>query len=282
MGSFGSMSCLFMVWTHIRGRFVDDRTRTRGVLTLLTWWVSLGVAVVAFTRLGADALAPPVTDPAGWGGWAADRDAVVATAAVLRLAVLAMAWYLLCVTTLGAMARVVRWTRLVRVADALSVAVVRRVLRASLGAGLATTVVVSSTGVAAPVRPGPPMAVTAGHALSRPPAVQPVDVDPAPDPGTPADLVPPGVRPLPTTTSPSRAPFDPATVVVEVGDHLWGIAERHVGDHAPRPTTADVTTYWRRLVDANRDRLVDPDDPDLILPGQRFVLPSRIDPEVSG
>jgi nucleoid-associated protein YgaU len=31
--------------------------------------------------------------------------------------------------------------------------------------------------------------------------------------------------------------------------------------------------YWAQLVDANRDRLVDPDDPDLLLPGQVLVLP---------
>ena len=35
-----------------------------------------------------------------------------------------------------------------------------------------------------------------------------------------------------------------------------------------------MAAYWRRLIEANRGRLVDPDDPDLVLPGQRFVLPA--------
>jgi nucleoid-associated protein YgaU len=34
-----------------------------------------------------------------------------------------------------------------------------------------------------------------------------------------------------------------------------------------------VGRYWRRLIDANRDRLVDPGNPDLLLPGQELVLP---------
>ena len=63
-------------------------------------------------------------------------------------------------------------------------------------------------------------------------------------------------------------------VTVAEGDHLWAIAERHVRQHAGDADDAEVAAYWRRLIEANRGRLVDPDDPDLVLPGQRFVLPS--------
>jgi nucleoid-associated protein YgaU len=52
---------------------------------------------------------------------------------------------------------------------------------------------------------------------------------------------------------------------VQPGDHLWNIAERT----AP----ADVATYWRRLVELNRPRLADPDNPDLLFPGDVVVLP---------
>jgi nucleoid-associated protein YgaU len=34
-----------------------------------------------------------------------------------------------------------------------------------------------------------------------------------------------------------------------------------------------VAPYWRAVIDANRDRLAVPGDPDLILPGQVIVLP---------
>jgi nucleoid-associated protein YgaU len=56
--------------------------------------------------------------------------------------------------------------------------------------------------------------------------------------------------------------------VVAPGESFWSIAEEVVGD-AP---AGDVETYWRSLIEANRDRLVSP-SPDLIRPGQVFVLP---------
>jgi len=39
------------------------------------------------------------------------------------------------------------------------------------------------------------------------------------------------------------------------------------------PTDAEVEPYWRRLIDLNRSRLVDPGNPDLIFPTQVFDLP---------
>lgn len=309
--------------------------RTRDVLPLAAWLLSLGVAIVLFGAMGDGPLAaPPMTDPGAWGDWLDDRDGIVATMALLRLLVLAMAWYLVGVTTVGAVARVARWTRLVRVADALSVPLVRRVLQASLGVGLASAVVVSS-GVPVPQQPaGPTAARPAAQSVEQPdaPTMRPVDtadpglaldapgmrpvpvdvptmrtvgaadVDPSPGP-TMTPLVaddapaPPGMRPLPpaapsatpdpappsppATEAPdasvgARAPdTDASTVTSEAGDHLWSIAERHLADVLGGPVDdATVTDYWRRLVDANRDRLVDAGNPDLIYPGQQFVLPT--------
>ena len=40
------------------------------------------------------------------------------------------------------------------------------------------------------------------------------------------------------------------------------------------PTDAEVVPYWRELIAANRDRLRDRDNPDLVFPGQVFVLPA--------
>lgn len=301
---------------------MDDRTRE--VLPLVAWLGSLVVAIALFTAMGGGQLAaPPVTDPGAWGDWLGDRDGVVATMAILRLLVLAMAWYLVGVTTIGAVARVARWARLVRVADALSVPVVRRVLQASLGVGLASAVVVSSSGVPVPGPAGPtgsrPVAQTAVEGDDAPtmraldddvapdaldaPHMRPVAVDdvapaPSPDPVmTPLATIddappPPGMRPLPaeapaptavddatpeaaTVTETETAVDDAATVTVEAGDHLWSIAERHLmALHGGAVGDDVVTDYWHRLVDANRDRLADPANPDLIYPGQQFVLPA--------
>ena len=301
--SFGSMSCTSMHHhaqsSTTRGDEVEERTATAA--PLVAWLVSLVVAIVAFSAMGGGQLAaPPLSHPGAWSDWAADRDAIVATVAVLRLLVLAMAWYLVGVTTVGAVARIARWTRLVRLADALSLPVVRRVLQTSLGVGLATTVAMSSTGVVPPrADGGPTLAAAAGQSIEDGPAMRPLApaVDPAPSPtmtpleqeassGAPA---PPGMRPLPATSAPSDP--DPAPrpahagpagrqadevdlVTVVEGDHLWAIAERHLRDHRGHPVDdAEVAAYWVRLVEANRGRLVDPEDPDLVLPGQRFVLP---------
>lgn len=63
-------------------------------------------------------------------------------------------------------------------------------------------------------------------------------------------------------------------VVVRPGDHLWSLAAGMLERHLGRPASdAEVTPYWRLVVDSNADRLVAPGDPDLILPGQVLVLP---------
>ena len=69
---------------------------------------------------------------------------------------------------------------------------------------------------------------------------------------------------------------DPESVdewVIEPGDHLWQVAEETVTELWGSADPADVTSYWLTLIETNRSRLVDPDNPDLVYPGQRFVLP---------
>jgi len=63
-------------------------------------------------------------------------------------------------------------------------------------------------------------------------------------------------------------------VVVASGDSFWSIAEQRVAsEHGRAPTTAEVATYWSRLVRANRSNLVHSGNPDLIYAGQNFSLP---------
>lgn len=68
--------------------------------------------------------------------------------------------------------------------------------------------------------------------------------------------------------------------VVQPGEHFWSIAEQVVEQRgadanadAESDVDVDVESYWGALVAANRDRLVDPDDTDLLHPGQVLVLP---------
>jgi hypothetical protein len=71
---------------------------------------------------------------------------------------------------------------------------------------------------------------------------------------------------------PGSAPGD--LHVVQAGESLWSIAHDVVARSLPRaPTDSDVAVYWRTLVDAHRPFLVNPEDPDLIFPGEVVRLP---------
>ena len=63
--------------------------------------------------------------------------------------------------------------------------------------------------------------------------------------------------------------------VVEAGDSFWGVAVETLRDRAGGgvPDEASVERYWRSLVAANRERMADPANPDLLIPGQELVLP---------
>jgi hypothetical protein len=66
------------------------------------------------------------------------------------------------------------------------------------------------------------------------------------------------------------------TWTIAPGDHLWGVAEVLLALHGgTAPDDAAVDAYVQALVAANHDVLVDPADPDLVLPGQVLVLPPR-------
>ncbi len=72
----------------------------------------------------------------------------------------------------------------------------------------------------------------------------------------------------PATPAPRAAVVShPRQVVVRPGDSLWSIAADLLG---PGAGDTEVTAAWHRLHDANRSRV---GDPDLILPGQRLLVP---------
>ncbi len=62
------------------------------------------------------------------------------------------------------------------------------------------------------------------------------------------------------------------TWTVQPGDHLWHIATETLRDsETDQPDPAEVGRYWLKLIDENRSLF---DDPDLIHPGTRIILPS--------
>jgi hypothetical protein len=284
-------------------------------LPLIAWLGGLIVGTALFHALGSGPLAAPPLDPAGWSAWLAERDALIAAVAVLRLVVLALSWYLVGATTIGIAARLARAARLVRVADTLTVPFVRRLLQATLGLSLATSMVVSampSGSLQVPVEessvslsampPGSSDALPSRVAASEA-ELRAVTADQ--EEGVTLERLPPSGRPLPlelverareraraadgavsaeaegeAESVPDLARDADGSIdrgvdeyVVTPGDSLWSIAEATLVADEREPDDEAVATYWRAVVEANRDALTDPENPDLIFPGQVVRLP---------
>jgi hypothetical protein len=135
-----------------------------------------------------------------------------------------------------------------------------------------------------------PIQPLAAHAAESAPVIVADDADP---PATRAPRLAP-VRPAaPAPTAPEPATTDPLAVepepvgperpaqrpalrdvTVGPGDSFWSVAERLTSDRLGRPAAdSEVLEPWLALIEANRDRLTDPDDPDLLFPGQVLRRP---------
>lgn len=251
----------------------------RQVAGLVVWLVGLTAALTALLTVGAERPgAPPLAHPSEWSASAAQREPLDVVAAAARIVAVAALAYLLLVTlaqiatgVVGARApRQRRWLARItpRFVGALSAAALAAASPAGAdeaadGAVASRDPQSQSAAGALMTRPGmgaTMQLVTPGEETSLPWAD-----DPAPAP--PEELLPPVADPEVTATH--RGEW-----VVRPGDHLWGIAEEVLAErHGSAPSDAEVHRLWVRLIDANRDRLVDPQDPDLILPGQRLALP---------
>jgi len=79
---------------------------------------------------------------------------------------------------------------------------------------------------------------------------------------------------LPADAAVVAEPEAAVEVVVESGDNLWDLSEERLSSDLERdPSDIEVVPYWRDVIDANEDRLVERGNPSLILPGQVLVLP---------
>ncbi len=224
-------------------------------------------------RLGDGTLAAP-------GAWSPDAlarwyDAVGPALAVMvgvRLAALAAVTWLALAASLQLLVALHPGERLQRLADAAAPALLRRALRGVAGLSM-------SFGVMAP-------AAVPGTAMASEPAQEPVPggeatatmrpLDPVAPPATPAPAPPatPAPAPAPAPEAAAR-PTGQDGYRVEVGQHLWAIATETVGEALGRePSEREVRRYWVELIAANRDRLVVPDNPDLLYPDQLLRLPA--------
>lgn len=223
----------------------------RRIALLLLWITGLAVAVLVLTIAGTGGLAGPGLDPSSWPEWAREREPVDAAVAVLRSGLLLVSWYLLAMTALGVLARVTDLPRAVARLDVASGPLVRGVLSATL---VVTT-----------------LAPSAAHAKPAPPSTAVMRQLDAPTTTTTAPLLIPAPPPPPPVATPPPTQLE---WEVRPGDSFWRIARHHLTDQLQRqPTDREVAAYSRRLIAANEPRLLVRANPDLIHPGQRFVLP---------
>lgn len=77
--------------------------------------------------------------------------------------------------------------------------------------------------------------------------------------------------PAPSAGAPSGGSTE---MIVERGDNMWSLAEKHLAAARQRPvSSAEVAPYWLRFVETNRHRFAHADNPSLIYPDQTFLLP---------
>jgi nucleoid-associated protein YgaU len=227
-------------------------TSTRARLVIV-----LGGATVAGAALWTAGAGRAVGGPseASWDGaqvWYAHAGVGAAAVAGLRLVGLLAAGWLGVAAVAQLVASVSSGAAVRHVADVVSPRVVRRVAQ-----GMASLSV--AVALAGPPAPPDPVGTAVMERIDVPPTTTTT--------ATAGPAVPPPVT-EPEVRAPARE--EPTQVVVAPGDSFWSLAEAAVAAH-PRPPA--VGDYWRRFVDANRDRLVDPANPDLLYPGQTLTLP---------
>ncbi|MEX2549504.1 MAG: LysM peptidoglycan-binding domain-containing protein [Nitriliruptoraceae bacterium] len=261
----------------------------RGIL--VAWCAMLVVVTFGLHALGEGVLAAPPLEPLRWAGWMAERDPLIATFAALRVAVLAMCWYLVAVTGIGVLMRWFRVERVVAVLDRVTVPVVRRLVQQAAGVSMATVMAMAPTSALATAPPTAAGSPGASAWTEIPIALDPALGTAAPDappageePVLPWEVAAAGWRGAIADEDASSASASPlrateAIHLVRPGDSLWRIAREHLAVALGRvPSDSEVVPLWQRLIDVNRDRLVDPHDPDLILPGQELLVPSAVAP----
>lgn len=247
-------------------RLAPTRAAILSGLWATTGWLLLGA--------GDGELAVPLGSLQDLRIWLDGVDPAVLAAALLRLLALGLCSYLLLATSLALLISLAGWRQGAAAACRLLPRALRNAVAGGAGLGLTGTLLAPSLagataaeGVPDPARVAVMVKLAEGDATSPSPApTQPSAA--APKPSSPSGAYPPG-RAQPPPTS--------GTHVVQAGESFWSIAREQlraaVDPATADPGTTQIARYWHQLVEVNRERLVDRDDPDLLLPGQELWLP---------
>lgn len=215
--------------------------------------IALGLVVRYLWWVGKPLGTPPVASWVGAERWYERVGPATAAIATMRVMALALALWWLAAAALQLLATVIRAPSARLVADLITPRSLQRLVHGLAGLSLSAGLAVPAPGAGIL---GPPPG--AGTATMR---VVPDDAPPAAAPATPVPV------PVPAAA--------PEVVVVAAGDSLWSIAEETLIDAGRSPVDEHaVASYWRRVIDHNRGMLTDPNNPDLIYPGQVVALPA--------
>jgi hypothetical protein len=242
----------------VSGLASDARARcTRLVVTLVViggvWMLARLGGVIGISAGSAVDLGRSVeqTDPA------------LVAAALLRLVGLAAGVYLGGVLAVATLAGLVRWHPLARMSVRLTPAALRRWVLGGASIGLAGGVIATPTPVSAtPVERVAASEDAPGDLVESTAVMVKLDEDDSSRPLAVAAATP--------VAAPAAA-ADGDTWLVMPGESFWSIAEEILADTGA--STRELTAFWQRLIDANRDRLAHPDNPDLLFTGQELIVP---------
>jgi hypothetical protein len=206
------------------------------------WFAGLGLALAALVGLAQNTTVDS-TNPEG------------IAIAVLWLLSIALLGYLIVISTLALLARVLRSATVFRASVAITPASWTSLNRWIAGPVIAATLAIP-TAASASAGPDQTEVPVLRHIIDEP---QTSTTTTAPQPQT--------QTPTPTTSA-------AADWTIEAGENLWTIAEAHLSNELSRsPTEAELTKYWRALVNVNADILANPSNPDLVYAGQVLELP---------
>jgi nucleoid-associated protein YgaU len=258
---------------------------------LLAWSAALVLGLRALHALGAGTLSMPVTSAEDLAAWLDHAPPELMALAIVRLVALATGWYLAVCTLALALTRPFGRTRLVAAAARATPAIVRRVATGSGSLGLAAgtllgalpsataTTTLAPTPAAASLLepaqdPGPATATMTRGPHDTPAAV--MTRLPAEDASRAARAAPAGPAAPAPEPGPGTSAVPTVSWTVEAGDSFWSIAAEIVAPTGATPSDREMIGYWRRLVEANGSRLLDPGNPDLLVPGQELVVPDPV------
>ena len=285
----------------------------RRVLPLSTFLASCVVALAAMWSVRDDRLDPPPVDPGLWQSWWSSREAIDAVASCGRLVATVALGYLVAATLIHVAALISRNEALGRVTSHLSPApvaalAVAAVLGSTPVAGASSS---HSPGLSDPPQPRPAappvmrMIDDDNDSHSPPPASTAPITEPVTTTSTSSGPATTTVTSAMTTTGAAGATGRPTTPIppntaarsramdpragseaedeaiqrieytVRPGDNFWEVARRRVRlAVGAEPSEEQVRDYWLELVAINESRLVEPGNPDLLLPGQTLRLPA--------